>query len=391
MASLKDYYDILGIRRGATEEEVEKAYRKLARAYQVDSYSGNRAAEIRFGEIAEAYAVLSNKNKRAKYDQAGLNSSASEADREFEWEEEEICNFEGFEEFFEESFGKESVSKSLPQKGKEIHHLLRIGFEEAVRGTAARIQVEEEVSCPECLGQGYDPQGPLEPCRECGGAGHLQVGLYPEAFTQRCRRCQGWGRLRRKPCSSCEGTKRGFREKTLSLSVPPGVSDGCRIYVKGAGGRGLNGGANGDLVVTLEIQKHPFFQKRGEDLYVEVPLTVWEAALGTRMKVPTLKGSAWITVPPGVQNGQKMRLEGKGGPSLHGKTKGSQVLTFKIVVPRDLDPRSLDLLRELNNRAAYNPREECGWPGGRKNRETESARGKSGEKRDRSGLGLPEN
>jgi len=144
------------------------------------------------------------------------------------------------------------------------------------------------------------------------------------------------------------------------------VSDGCRIYVKGAGGRGLNGGPNGDLVVTLEVQNHPYFQKKGEDLYVEVPLTAWEAALGTRIKIPTLKGSTWITVPPGTQNGQEMRLEGKGGPSLHGRAKGSQVLTFKIVVPRELDPRSLDLLRELQNRASYNPRKECGWPGGQK-------------------------
>jgi len=367
MASLKDYYDILGIRRSATEEEVEEAYRKLARAYQVDSYSGNRAVEIRFREIAEAYAILSNKEKRARYDKAGLNFSAGEENREFDWEEEEeICNFEGFEEFFEESFGKKDASNSFPQKGKEIHHRLRIGFEEAIRGATARIQVDEEVPCPECLGQGYDPMGPLETCRECGGAGHIQVGLYPEAFSQRCRRCQGLGRIRRRPCFSCEGSKRRIREKRFSISIPPGVSDGCRIYVKGAGGRGLNGGPNGDLVVTLEVQNHPYFQKKGEDLYVEVPLTAWEAALGTRIKIPTLKGSTWITVPPGTQNGQEMRLEGKGGPSLHGRAKGSQVLTFKIVVPRELDPRSLDLLRELQNRAPYNPRKECGWPGGQK-------------------------
>ncbi len=364
MASLKDYYDILGIRRGATEEEVEKAYRKLARAYQVDTYTGNRAAEIRFREIAEAYAVLSDKDKRARYDQAGLNFSASEADREFDWEE-EICNFEGFEEFFEESFGKDSASNALPQKGKEIHHRLWIGFEDAVRGTKARIELEEEFACPECLGQGYDPHGPLEICRECGGAGHIQIGLYPETFAHRCRRCQGWGRIRRKPCFSCEGTKRGIRKKPLSVSIPPGVSDGCRIYLKGQGGKGLNGGPSGDLVVTLGIQKHPYFQKRGEDLYVEVPLTVWEAALGTRMKIPTLTGSAWVTIPSGVQNGEEMRLAGKGGPSLHGGAKGSQVLTFKVVVPRGLDPRSLELLRELQDRAADNPREKCGWPGSR--------------------------
>jgi len=360
MASLKDYYDILGIRRGATEEEIEKAYRKLARAYQVDTYTGNRAAEIRFREIAEAYAVLSDKEKRARYDQAGLNFSASEAEREFDWEE-EICNFEGFEEFFEESFDKANPAGSLPQKGREINHRLRIRFEDAVFGAKARIEVEEEVSCPECLGQGYDPQGPLETCRECGGAGNIQIGLYPEVFAHRCRRCQGWGRIRRTPCFFCEGKKRVIRKKPLSVSIPPGVSDGCRIYLKGRGEMGLNGGPSGDLVVTLEIQKHAYFHKKGEDLYVEVPLSAWEAAMGARLKVPTLGGSHWVTVPPGVQNGEEMKLAGKGGPSLHGGSKGSEILIFKVVVPRNLDPRSLELLRELRDRATDDPREECGW------------------------------
>jgi len=370
MGSLKDYYDILGIGRSATREEVEEAYRKLARAYQVDSCSGNRAAEIRFREIAEAYAILSDQEKRARYDQTGLNFSGGEEAREFDWEEEEeICNFEGFEEFFEESCGKTDISNSLPQKGKEIHHRLRIGFEKAIRGTVAGIQVEEEVPCPKCLGQGYDPNGPLETCRECGGAGHIQVGLYPEVFVQRCRRCQGWGRIRRQPCSSCSGTKRQIQKRRISLAIPPGVSDDCRIYVKGAGGRGLNGGPKGDLLVTLEVEKHLYFEKRGEDLYLEVPLTIWEAALGTRVRVPTLKGSVWVTVPPGTQNGQEMRLKGRGGRSIHGEDMGSQVLAFKIVVAREWDPRSRALLQELQSRVPYDPRAECGWPGnGKKTR-----------------------
>jgi molecular chaperone DnaJ len=386
MASLKDYYDILGIRRGATEEEVEKAYRRLARTYQVDSYAGNRAAEIRFREIAEAYAVLSDKDKRARYDQAGLNLFAPEPDGDLDWEEEEICNFEGFEEFFEEAFEKGKPSLALPQKGKELHHRLRIGFAEAVRGTEARIQVEEEIPCPQCLGQGYDPEGPVESCRVCGGAGQLQIGLYPETFTQQCRRCEGWGRIRRKPCSACGGTRKRLRKKRLSLAVPPGVSEGCRIYLRGAGGKGLNGGENGDLVVTLEVEKHPYFDKRGEDLYVEVPLTAWEAALGARIRVPTLTGSAWVAVPPGVQNGQEMRLEGQGCGALHGTTRGSLFLTFKIVVPRGLDSRSVELVRELQERAAYSPREGCGWPEAGGRRATGRIRGEAKEKRDRSGF-----
>jgi molecular chaperone DnaJ len=365
MASLKDYYDILGIRRGATEEEIEKAYRKLARAYQVDTYTGNRAAEIRFREIVEAYAVLSDKEKRARYDEAGLNFFAAETDREFEWEE-EICNFEGFEEFFEEPFDKENPAGALPQRGRDIHHRLRIGFEEAVFGVKTRIEVEEEALCPECLGQGYDPRGALEPCRECGGAGNIQVGLYPEAFVHRCRRCQGWGRIRRKLCAHCEGNKRVLRKKPLSLSIPPGVSDGCRIFVKGQGEKGLNGGASGDLVVALEIEEHPYLGKKGEDLYLQVPLTAWEAALGARLKIPTLSGSVWVAVPPGVQNGEEMRLAGKGGPSLHGEGRGSQVLVFQVVVPRGLDPRSQELLRELQERAVENPRQGRGWRESRK-------------------------
>jgi molecular chaperone DnaJ len=364
MASLKDYYDILGIQRGATEEEVEKAYRKLARAYQVDSYSGNRAAEIRFREIAEAYAVLSDKQKRAKYDQAGVHFPDWDSNRDFDWEEDqEISNFEGFEEFFAETFEKEDVSFRQPQKGREIHHHLLIQFEEAVRGTKAQIEVEDDILCPECLGQGFDPRSPLENCRDCGGAGHVQVGLFPDVFAQRCRRCQGWGRIRRKPCPVCEGAKRRTKKKFVSFVIPPGVSDGCRIYLKGSGARGWNGGPNGDLMITLEIQKHPYFQKIGEDIYLEILLTVWEAALGTRLKVPTMDGNTWIQVAPGTQNGAELGLEGKGGPSLHGTGKGKQVLIFKIVIPSDLDSRSAELLEELKHRNPYNPRKKSGWAG----------------------------
>jgi DnaJ-class molecular chaperone len=144
------------------------------------------------------------------------------------------------------------------------------------------------------------------------------------------------------------------------------VSDGCRIYLKGRGETGLNGGPSGDLVVTLEVQKHPYFHKKGGDLYVEVPLSAWEAAGGARLKVPTLSGSVWVTIPPGVQNGEEMRLAGKGGPSLHGGARGNEILIFKVVVPRNLDRRSLELLRELRDRAIEDPRADCGWRGGRK-------------------------
>ncbi len=367
MASLKDYYDILGIKRSATDEDIEKAYRKLARAYHVDSHSGNRAAEIRFQEIAEAYAVLSDKDKRAKYDQAGINFSHGQTGRDLEWEEEEeICNFEGFEEFFKESFEREKASDPNTQKGKEIHCTLPIEFEEAVRGTVAEIQVEEEAPCPECLGQGLNLQGPLETCRECGGAGQIQVGLFPEVFTQRCRRCQGRGRIRQEVCLSCNGAKRRIRRKRVALTIPPGVGDRCRIFLKGAGAKSWRNGSSGDLVVTLEVRKHPFFKKKGDDIYLEVPVTAWEAALGAKIRVPTLDGYTWATISPGTQNGQEMHLKGKGGPSLHGPIKGSQILVFKVIVPQGLDRRSLDLLRRLKQRNSCRPRVKCGWERGRK-------------------------
>lgn len=365
MASRKDYYDILGIRRGATEEEIEKAYRKLTRTYQFDSHlSNNRTAESRFKEISEAYEILSNKEKREKYDRSGNVIPYSDLGWEYDPEEEDEkdLNFEGFEDVFEKYFGaEEQAALRKPQKGKDLYSTVGIKFAEAIQGTVKEVQVLREISCSRCLGKGVDPAGSQKICDECGGAGQVQVGLPPSAFLQTCSRCHGGGRVYVQPCGSCSGKGRAIQKEVVGLQIPAGVDDRCRMYLKGMGQPGKNGGPAGDLVVDVTVQKHPYFQRRGDDLHMEVPLAVWEAALGAEVEVPTMDGSTILTIPQGVQGGEQLRLPGKGVPYFYGGSRGDQVITIKIVLPQDLDQRSKEILGELKRLNPKDPRKRCGW------------------------------
>lgn len=365
MASQKDYYDILGIRRGATEEEIEKAYRKLTRTYQFDSHpSNNKTAESRFKEISEAYEILSNKEKREKYDRSGSVIPYCDLDWEYDPEEEDEkdLNFEGFEDVFEKYFGaEEQAALRKPQKGKDLFSTVEIKFEEAIRGTVKEVQVLREISCPRCLGKGVDPTGSQKVCDECGGAGQVQVGLPPSAFLQTCPRCHGEGRVYIELCGSCWGKGRAAEKEVVGLQIPAGVDDRCRIYLKGMGQPGKNGGPGGDLVVDVAVQRHPYFQRRGDDLLLEVPLAVWEAALGAEVEVPTLDGSAILTIPRGMQGGEQLRLPGKGTSYFYGGSRGDQIISIKIVLPQDLDGRSKEILGELKRLNPKDPRKRCGW------------------------------
>jgi molecular chaperone DnaJ len=365
MASRKDYYDILGIRRGATEEEIERAYRKLTRAYQFDSHlSLNKTAEFRFKEISEAYEILSNKEKRERYDRSGTEIPYADFDWEYDSEEaeEKDLNFEGFEDVFERLFrGQEQAASRKPQKGKDLFSSVEIKFEEVIQGTVKEVQVLREISCSRCLGKGVDPTGSQKLCDECGGAGQVQVGLPPSAFSQICSRCHGAGKVYLQLCGSCSGKGRVIQKGVARLQIPAGVDEGCRIYLKGMGQTGKNGGPGGDLVVDVKVQRHPYFQRRGDDLHVEVPLAVWEAALGAEVEVPTLDGSAILTIPQGTQSGEQLRLPGKGIPYFYGGSRGDQVISFKITLPHDLDERSKEILGELKRLNPKDPRQRCGW------------------------------
>lgn len=367
MASRKDYYEILGIRKDATEEEIEKAYQKLARTYQIDLPSGHRTGKSGFREISEAYAILSNKVKRERYDRSGMELPSADLFSEYGFfeegdEEGEDFALEGFEDVFERYFGAggKAVS-SKPHKGKDLHCIVRLKFEQAIQGTAAKVKVLRENVCSGCLGNGMDLESPRKICEECGGGRLIQIGLPPAAFSQVCPRCRGQGRIPFQVCRICSGTGYRLQEEVVPIEVPAGVSDGCRIYLMGMGHQGKRGGPRGALVAKVEVQNHPYFQRKGGDLLIEVPLTFWEAALGAEIKIPTLEGSTVLEVPPGVQNGEQVRLPGQGAPCFQGGGRGDQVVSFKVIIPQDLRERSKKILGELQRLNPQDPRQGCGW------------------------------
>jgi molecular chaperone DnaJ len=365
MASRKDYYDILGIHRGATPEEIERAFRKLTRTYQFVPHPVNKTAESCIKEISEAYEILSNKEKREKYDRSEAELSPPELAWEYDSEEEEEdedSHLEGFEDVLGKFLGAAGVT-ATPQslKGRDIPCALEITFEEAMRGTIAETIVRREIPCSSCSGTGADAVGQRKICIQCGGAGQLQIGLPPATFVEKCPRCQGKGKIPSQPCPSCGGKKRRIQKEQIHFQIPPGVEDGCRIFLEGKGELGKKGELNGDLLVRIQVSKHPYFQKKEDDLHLNVPLTIWEAALGTEIDVPTLEGWERITIPAGIQDGEQLRLAGRGTPFFYGNGRGDLVIGVKIVVPPKLDKRSQEILKELRRLNPHNPREESLW------------------------------
>ncbi len=364
MASRKDYYDILGIRRGATPEEIEKAFQKLTRTYQFIPNPGNKTAATCFKEISEAYEILSDKEKRAEYDLSGDVLSFSDAgwDYDLEEEEEENLHFEGFEDALGQCLGTAELAVRLkPQRGKDVQCVLEVSFEEAVKGKIKEIEVEREIPCSSCSGWGIDPESPRKTCERCGGAGQVQIGLPPTTFVKICPRCHGQARIPSQPCQRCSGKGRLIEKERVLVQVPPGAGEGCRMFLKGKGQAGRNGGASGDLVTIIRVMPHPYFQRKGDDLHLTVPLSFWEAALGTEIEVPTLEGMARVAIPSGAQDGGQLRLAGKGVPFFGGGDRGDLVMSLRIIVPHELGDRAKEILGELRRLNPQNPREGCHW------------------------------
>ncbi|MCX5906780.1 MAG: DnaJ domain-containing protein, partial [Deltaproteobacteria bacterium] len=296
MASRKDYYDILGIRRNATDEEIGKAYRKLTRTYQFDLYPVNKTAESRLKEIFEAYEILSNKEKRARYDRSGDNSVFADPfwgteQEEEQWEEEQGSRWEGFEDVFEHYFrARQDIISRPPQKGKNLFCPIEIAFEKSIQEALIEVQVERESPCPTCLGKGVNPDGPQRRCEPCGGAGQIQVGLPPATFLQKCIRCEGTGKIHIQHCHLCSGKGWAAQKEAVFLKIPAGINSGCRIYRKGMGHASRQGGSPGDFIAQIEVKPHPYFRRKGNDIYIDVPLAAWEAGLGAEIDIPTLDG-----------------------------------------------------------------------------------------------------
>ncbi|MBI2883286.1 MAG: molecular chaperone DnaJ [Candidatus Methylomirabilis oxyfera] len=366
----RDYYEVLGVRRGASDKEIKQAYRRLARKHHPDVNPNNKAAEAKFKEITEAYEVLSDPAKRRQYDQFGhqpFGPGYETAQRPgggpggFDFSRFDLGGQGGIEDLFSDLFGRRGQgAQAGPSKGEDLHYAIDLTFEDAVRGLSTEISLQRHVPCPSCLGTGAGAGtgGQLRTCSACGGSGRVRgkPGLF--GGHQACPQCKGVGKLPSSRCNSCHGAGTTLKAERIAVKIPPGVENGSNVRVQGKGHTGQQGGPSGDLYIVTRVSPHPFFERKGDNIYCEVPITVTEAALGAKIEVPTVDGKASMRIPPETNSGQVFRLRNMGVPHLKGTGRGDQFVTIKIVLPRNLDARSQELFRELGRLHPEDPRRE---------------------------------
>jgi molecular chaperone DnaJ len=346
MSTKRDYYEILGLGRNATNDELKATYRKLALKYHPDRNPGDKEAEDKFKEAAEAYEVLRDSEKRALYDQyghAGLEGSGFSGFGGFE----DIFSSFGdiFEDFF--GFGTRRRSRTRGQRGADLRYDLTLSFMEAVFGTETEITVEKMGICPECNGNRCEPGTGPETCQQCGGMG--QVSRNQGFFTVRttCPVCRGEGQAIPHPCPRCRGAGQEVVSKKVSVKIPAGVDKGSRLRLTGEGEPGSYGGPSGDLYVFIYVESHEFFERRDTDIICSVPISFIQAALGDRIKVPTLNGDKKLTIPKGTQPGDLLYFHGDGIPSLRTGKRGDQIMQMDIKTPTHINKKQEALLKEF--------------------------------------------
>ena len=352
-----NHYEVLGVDRKARPADIKKAYRKLARKYHPDLNPGDRRAEERFKRITEAYETLSDPQKRKEHDlradyeaRAAAGGSSGPADGGFErtFDLGDFGGIGGASSILSEILGgQEPRDRTAPLRGEDVTHTIDLGFFEALRGRTSDLTIDAETACARCNGAGTVPSRVRRPCPDCAGTGRISHVSGLLRFASSCPRCRGDGMLGSEGCGHCRGSGVLRQRETIEVSIPPGVDNGSRVRVPGRGRAGRNGGPPGDLYLVTRVDPHPFFLRIGDNILCTVPITVSEAALGTRLDVPTVDGKAKIRIPPGTENGQKLRLRGKGAPSLRGTGRGDQFVEVRITTPRAADERSRQLLREL--------------------------------------------
>jgi molecular chaperone DnaJ len=352
--SKRDYYEVLAISRTATEQEIKSSYRKLALQYHPDRNPGNKEAEDKFKEAAEAYSVLADQDKRRIYDRfghAGLGNGAGF----------DPSVFTGFEDIFGglgDIFGLGDTlggrRRSGPQRGSDLRYDLEISFEESAKGTETAIQIPRQEPCETCKGSGSAPGTKPSTCPQCQGRGQLryQQGFFTVART--CGQCRGSGTVITKPCTTCRGMGRVQKERKLTVRIPAGIATGQRLRLTNEGEAGPSGGPSGDLYVVIHVQDHPFFRREGNDLYCEISLNYPTLALGGEIRIPTLEGDETFTVPEGTQSGTTLSLRGRGMPDVTGRGRGDLLLTVKVTTPKKLTREQKKLLEQL---AASLPKE----------------------------------
>jgi len=344
-----DYYEILGVSKDASPEELKKSYRQLAMKYHPDRNAGDKASEEKFKEINEAYSCLSDSDKRAHYDRFGTTNGFGSNG---------FGGFSGgagfgdiFEDFFGDVFGGSfgGHKRQRPAKGHDLRYDLSITLEEAVFGTEKIITFARMQRCGECSGTGSEPGKQAEVCSSCKGSGHIryQQGFFSVSKT--CGKCYGTGKIISNPCKKCRGQGNIQAERSVNLKIPAGVDAGSRLKITGEGEPGLNNGPNGDLYVILDVKDHPIFRRDGLDLFCDMPVSFSAAVLGAEVEVPTLDGSAKIKIPAGTPSGKTFTIKGKGAPRLGSHQRGNQIIGIYIDVPKKLTPRQKELLEEFDS------------------------------------------
>ena len=341
----KDYYEVLGVNRDASDEEIKKAYRKLAMKHHPDRNPDNPKAEDHFKEAKEAYEILSDASKRTAYDQyghAGVDASAAAgAGAGF-------GNFsDAFGDIFGDIFGGGGRSRSNVYRGADLRYNLEISLEEAARGTETRIRIPAMEECETCHGSGAKPGTSPTTCTTCGGQGQVRMQQGFFSIQQTCPKCHGSGKIVTSPCATCHGAGRIKQHKTLSVKIPAGVDEGDRIRLSGEGEAGVNGGPSGDLYVVIHIKPHSVFQRDHNDLHCEMPISFTAAALGGEIEIPTLDGYAKIKIPSETQSGKVFRLRGKGIRGVRSSSQGDLLCHVVVETPVSLTARQKELLAEL--------------------------------------------
>ena len=354
----RDYYEVLGVSKGASEDELKKAYRRLAKKYHPDLNPGDKAAEASFKEVNEAYEVLSDKDKRARYDQFGHAG----VDPNFNPNGGGFGGFGGFTDmgdidlgdlfgsFFGGGFGGGGGSRrNAPQKGETIRAGVTISFEEAAFGCEKEVTVSRTEQCDVCKGTGCAPGTTAEICPDCHGSGTVRIqrggGGFSFSTTTTCPKCRGTGKIIHQPCKTCGGGGTVRKQKKLAVTIPAGIDDGQAVSLRGQGGAGRNGGPAGDLLIGVTVKPHPIFRREGTSVYMDQPVSFVQAALGAELEIPTLDGKVKWTLPEGTQPGTTFRLNGKGIPGLGGRGRGNQYVTVKVQVPTNLNKEQKEALR----------------------------------------------
>lgn len=372
----RDYYEVLGVSKGASDDEIKKAYRKLAKKYHPDMNPGDKEAEAKFKEVNEAYSILSDKEKRARYDQFGHagvdpNYGAGGPGGGFGgFDMGDIDLGDIFGSFFGGGFGGfggGGQRRNGPQKGESLRANLTITFEEAAFGCEKEINLNRTEECDACHGSGCEPGTTAETCPDCRGTGVVRVqqrtGGFAFSSTAPCSRCRGTGKIIHSPCKSCGGSGSVKKSKRITVTIPAGIDDGQAISLRGQGNAGKNGGPAGDLIVGVRVKPHPQFRRDGTTVLYEQPVSFFQAAMGAELEIPTIDGKVKYTLPAGTQPGTTFRLRGKGIPELRGRGRGDQYVTVRVQVPTSLNSEQKEALRAFAQSMGEDLPEESGLKG----------------------------